>query len=99
MQTLYDGVRALGLRPCLPLDVQGPIVVNVEAPDDPAWNLQAFVDQLKTRGVLISNFYNTPEPSFRVGCIGAITPNDMQAAVQAIGEALTALNLQRRQAA
>jgi len=51
------------------------------------------------RGVLISNFYNTPEPSFRVGCIGAITPDDMRNAVQAFGEAMTALGLQPRRAA
>jgi 2-aminoethylphosphonate-pyruvate transaminase len=99
MGVIYDGVRSLGLQPCLPREVQGPIVVNVEAPADPAWNLQAFVDHLKRRGILISNFYNTAEPSFRVGCIGAITPDDMRAAIQTIGEAMTELGLQSRRAA
>ena len=59
MRTLYDGVRSLGLTPCLTPDVQGPIIVNVHAPADPAWDLQRFVDALKARGVLISNFYST----------------------------------------
>ncbi len=99
MRVIYDGVRSLGLEPCLPLDVQGPIVVNVKAPADPAWDLQAFVDHLKRRGILISNFYNTAEPSFRVGCIGAITPDDMHAAMRAISEALTEMGLQSRRAA
>jgi len=99
MEVVYDGVLALGLQPCLPRSVQGPVVVNVAAPDDPAWNLQAFVDQLKARGVLISNFYNTREPSFRVGCIGAITPGDMQRALQAFGQAMTDLGLPSRKAA
>jgi len=85
MTTLYKGVCALGLSPCLPLSRQGPVIVNVHAPDDPAWNLQAFVDALKSRGVLISNFHTTPDPTFRVGCIGAIDANDMQRAVDAIG--------------
>lgn len=40
MRTLYHGVQDLGLRPCLPLATQGPIVVNVDAPRDPAWDLQ-----------------------------------------------------------
>ena len=53
-------------------------MVNVHAPGDRAWDLQAFVDALKARGYLISNFYNTRRPSFRVGCIGAITPDDMR---------------------
>jgi 2-aminoethylphosphonate-pyruvate transaminase len=99
MRVLYDGAISLGLTPCLPREVQGPVVVNIHAPADPAWNLQAFVDALKTRGVLISNFYNTPSPSFRVGCIGAITPTDMAHAVAAIGAALKELGIQRREAA
>jgi 2-aminoethylphosphonate-pyruvate transaminase len=99
MRTLYDGVRSLGLTPCLKPDVQGPIIVNVRAPADPAWDLQRFVDVLKARGVLISNFYSTDQPSFRVGCIGAITPSDMTMAVAAIGEALGELGIEQRKAA
>jgi 2-aminoethylphosphonate-pyruvate transaminase len=73
--------------------------VNVHAPADPAWNLQRFVDALKARGVLISNFYNTPTPSFRVGCIGAFMPDDMRRAVKAIAEALNELGIKQRKAA
>lgn len=99
MRVLYDGVAALGLHPCLPLALQGPIVVNVHAPDDPAWDLQAFVDAMKRRGFLISNFHNTPGPSFRVGCMGAITPADMARAVVAMGEAMDEMGLRTRRAA
>jgi 2-aminoethylphosphonate-pyruvate transaminase len=88
MRTLYDGMIRLGLLPYVKPEHQGPIIVNVHAPDDPAWNLQRFVDALKSRGVLISNFYNTPTPGFRVGCIGAITPTDMEGAIEAMGQAL-----------
>ena len=99
MRTLYRGVQQLGLRPYLPETVQGPIVVNVHAPDHPAWSLQGFVDALKQRGYLISNFYDTDQPSFRVGCIGAITPEDMAGAVAAMGQALAAIGVARAQAA
>jgi 2-aminoethylphosphonate-pyruvate transaminase len=98
-QVLYDGVLGLGLTPCLSRAAQGPVVMNVHAPADPAWNLQAFVDALKARGVLISNFYNTPTPSFRVGCIGAITPSDMAYAVASMGAALKEIGIQQREAA
>jgi 2-aminoethylphosphonate-pyruvate transaminase len=98
-RTLYDGVRALGLTPWLSPELQGPIVMNVHAPTDAAWNLQNFVDALKRRDVLISNFYNTDTPTFRVGCIGAITPADMARAVTAIGEALNELGIHARKAA
>jgi 2-aminoethylphosphonate-pyruvate transaminase len=99
MRVLYDGVRSLGLTPCLAPQHQGPIIVNVHAPDDPSWNLQRFVDALKARGVLISNFYTTPAPSVRIGCIGAITPADMQTAIVAMGAALDDLGIDRRKIA
>jgi 2-aminoethylphosphonate-pyruvate transaminase len=53
---------------------------------------------LKSRGVLISNFYNTPLPTFRVGCIGAITPEDMAGAVRAMDQALREIGITRREA-
>ena len=99
MRVLYDGVRQLGMRPYLPEAVQGPIVVNVHAPKHPAWSLQVFVDALKARGFLISNFYNTAEPSFRVGCIGAITPQDMREAVAAMGDTLAVMGITQARAA
>ena len=89
LHTLYRGIERIGLTPWAPSATQGPIVMNVRAPDDPAWNLQNFVDALKRRGVLISNFYSTDQPSFRVGCIGAVTPDDMAGAVDAMDAALT----------
>nr|WP_294556772.1 2-aminoethylphosphonate--pyruvate transaminase [uncultured Rhodopila sp.] len=98
MRTLYDGVAELDLTPWLPASVQGPVIVNVHAPDDPAWNLRAFVDSLKSRGFLISNFFTTPTPTFRVGCIGAITPADMAGAVRAIDAALREIGVTHREA-
>jgi 2-aminoethylphosphonate-pyruvate transaminase len=96
MRTLYDGMIRIGLTPYVRPGHQGPIIVNVHAPADPAWNLQRFVDALKLRGVLISNFYNTPTPGFRVGCIGAITPTDMTGAVEAMDQALTDIGINNR---
>jgi 2-aminoethylphosphonate-pyruvate transaminase len=96
---LLDGTAALGLMPCLRRVDQGPIVVNIAAPEDPAWDLQRFVDALKIRGVLISNFYDTPEPSFRVGCIGAVTPHMMREAVAAMEAALLDIGVRLSRAA
>jgi 2-aminoethylphosphonate-pyruvate transaminase len=93
---LYDGMRAIGLTPYLRRETQGPIVLNVHAPDDPAWALQRFVDALKARGFLISNFYDTELPSFRVGCIGAVGPEDFSRFVGAADGALRAMGVRRR---
>jgi 2-aminoethylphosphonate-pyruvate transaminase len=70
----------------------------VHAPADPTWDLQAFVDALKLRNILISNFDTTPSPTFRVGCIGAITPQDMAGAVQAMDQALHEIGITKREA-
>ncbi len=97
MRTLYEGMILIGIQPFLPREHQGPIIVNFHAPDDPAWNLQRFVDALKRRGVVISNFYNTPTPGFRIGCIGAITPANMEDAVAAMDLALNDIGVKNRQ--
>lgn len=99
MHAVRDGARAIGLPPCLPDTVQGPIVINLAAPNSPAWDLQHFVDGVKSRGFVLSNFYNTPQPSIRVGCIGAITPDDMRQAMSAMAETLTEMGIQARKAA
>ena len=95
---LYDGMIGLGLEPCLSRALQGPIIVNIHAPNDPAWDLMGFVDRLKLRGWLISNFYNTEQPSFRVGCIGAITPDDMRAFCAAVDAVLADMGIRNRSA-
>ncbi|MDO9711547.1 2-aminoethylphosphonate--pyruvate transaminase [Paracraurococcus lichenis] len=97
-RVLYEGVKSLGLTPYLDWADQGPVIVTVHQPADPDFALQPFVDALKRRGVLISNFWNTHAPSFRVGCIGAVTPDDMRMAVAAIGGALDELGIRDRAA-
>jgi 2-aminoethylphosphonate-pyruvate transaminase len=96
LRTLYDGMLRLGLRPFLDREHQGPVILNIHAPDDPAWDLQRFVDALKARGVVISNFYSTPTPGFRVGCIGAISPSDMEGAVEAMDQAMRDIGVNNR---
>jgi 2-aminoethylphosphonate-pyruvate transaminase len=93
---VWQGMQHLGLRPCLDEAHQGPIVVNIHAPPDPAWSLPNFVTALKRRGFTISNFYNTVKPSFRVGCIGHVTPDDMRRFVQAVDESLLELGVVTR---
>jgi 2-aminoethylphosphonate-pyruvate transaminase len=92
---LYDGLVSLGLTPWLPRDRQGPIIVNMHQPPDPAFSLQTFVDLLKRRGFLISNFSTTEAPTFRVGAIGRLFPDDMRRAVAAIADTLGEMGVRR----
>ena len=93
---LMGGLEAIGLRPYLSRAAQGPIVVNIHAPGDDAWDLHRFVVELKAREFLISNFHDTVEPSFRVGCIGAVEPDDMRRFVAAVDETLVAMGVRER---
>jgi 2-aminoethylphosphonate-pyruvate transaminase len=92
---LYDGLTALGLTPWLPKERQGPIIVNMHQPPDAAFALQPFVDALKRRGFLISNFSTTEAPTFRIGAIGRLFPDDMRRIVAAVGETLGEMGVKR----
>ncbi len=93
---LSAGMLRIGLQPWLPREVQGPIVMNVHAPSDPGWSLQAFVDGLKRHGFLISNFHDTTVPTFRVGCIGQVTEDDMGRFAVAADRVLRDLGIRHR---
>jgi len=86
MRILYEGALKFGLRPYVDQAEQGPIIVTLHQP--PGFDLQGFVDALKARGVLISNFYTTKTPSIRIGCIGAVSNAEMTQAVAIMGEVL-----------
>ncbi len=94
---LYDGLIALGFAPYVTRENQGPIIVNVHQPTDPAWDVKVFIARLKARGVLISNFWTTPVPTLRIGCIGAIGEAEIRFALAQIGAVLA--EMERRTAA
>ncbi|RVT99325.1 2-aminoethylphosphonate--pyruvate transaminase [Rhodovarius crocodyli] len=88
MRTIYEGCMKAGLRPYLTQAEQGPIIVTVHQP--PGFDLQGFVDALKARGVLISNFYTTETPTIRIGCIGAVSTAECEQAMAALADILVA---------
>ncbi|WP_426956231.1 2-aminoethylphosphonate--pyruvate transaminase [Muricoccus radiodurans] len=98
MRLLRAGAERLGLRPYLDAAHQGPIILTLHQPDAPGFTLQGFVDALKRRGVLISNFFTTKTPTIRIGCIGAVTPDDIRRAVDAMAGALEEQGITRRAA-
>jgi 2-aminoethylphosphonate-pyruvate transaminase len=95
-RVLYDGMTRLGLAPLLSREMQGPVVTTIHAPADPAWDVRAFAEAMKRRGFLVSNFRTTVEPTFRLGSIGAITPEDMARAVAATDAALSEIGVRER---
>lgn len=87
-QSLLQGMAALGLRSFLPEAIQAPIIVTFHAPDSPHYQFRDFYERVKLKGYILYPGKLTQVETFRVGCIGCVDSQAMQAAVQAIGAAL-----------
>ncbi|MEO8544765.1 MAG: 2-aminoethylphosphonate--pyruvate transaminase [Burkholderiaceae bacterium] len=87
-QALVQGMAALGFKPFLDPSVQAPIIVTFHAPDHPNYQFKIFYEAAKRHGFVLYPGKLTQIETFRVGCIGAIGPNEMRQAVQAVGLAM-----------
>lgn len=85
---LRAGMRALGLRPFLDECVQAPVIVTFHAPAHPAYDFKRFYDGVRSRGFIIYPGKLTQVETFRIGCIGALTPADIEKVVHAVGATL-----------
>lgn len=86
--TLVDGMARLGFRPFLDPAIQAPIIVTFHAPADSRYDFRKFYASARERGFVLYPGKLTQVETFRVGCIGAIGPREMEQAVQAIAGAL-----------
>lgn len=88
LDTLMAGARRLGIAPYLDADVQAPIIATFLPPR--RFDFSRFYEALLARGFAIYPGKLTQEESFRIGCIGQVTPADMERLVAAMAEALAA---------
>jgi len=93
--TLVEGLAELGLRPFLPPAIQAPIIVTFHAPADPAYAFKAFYDRVRDRGFILYPGKLTKLETFRVGCIGAIGPEEMRQAVHAVRDTLADMGIRQ----
>jgi 2-aminoethylphosphonate-pyruvate transaminase len=92
-KALIDGMCRLGFETLLPDDLQAPIIVTFKMPTDPRFDFQTFYDALHARGYVIYPGKLTVADSFRMGCIGHLTEDDMQNAVQTVETVLAQLGV------
>lgn len=88
MKKLYFGMKTMALNPILSLDIQGPIIINVLAPNKLLWNIERFSNDLYNNGVIISPWHPVDVPSFRIGCIGALNSEDVEYALSVFQKVL-----------
>ena len=91
---LISGLSAAGLKPFLDPSIQAPIIVTFFAPADPRYRFKTFYDEVKKRGYVLYPGKLTAVDTFRVGCMGAIDANEMQAVVAAITAALREMRIE-----
>ena len=92
-KTLVDGMAGLGFKPFLDAKVQAPIIVTFHAPADSRYDFKRFYDGAKKRGFILYPGKLTQLETFRVGCIGAIGPNEMRQAVEAVADTLREMGI------
>lgn len=92
LRVLQEGMGALGFVPLLAPPVQAPIIVTWRAPGGP-WSFEVFYRALRERGFAIYPGKLTQAPTFRVGCIGQVFPDDIRRFVAAVGEVMEAMGL------
>ena len=87
-EALMTGMRALGLRPYLPPEVQSFIITSFHYPRHPVFDFDTFYRKLSDRGMIIYPGKLTDVDCFRIGTIGHIFEDDVRALTDAIGAAL-----------
>ena len=93
--TLMAGMAALGFDTFLAPEHLSPIIVTFHAPKDPRYGFAAFYAGAKAHGFMLYPGKLTEVETFRVGCIGAIGPREMQQAVDAVAHTLAGMGLSR----
>jgi 2-aminoethylphosphonate-pyruvate transaminase len=94
-ETLIAGMKEMGFKVFLDPKIQAPIIVTFHAPADSRYAFKAFYDKVRDKGFVLYPGKLTQIETFRVGCIGAIGPDEMRHAVNAIRDALRDLGIKQ----
>ena len=91
---ICDGMKEIGFKQLLSDDLQAPIIITFLQPQNANFKFDQFYDALSKKGFLIYPGKLTVADTFRIGCIGNLTSNDMYNVLQAIKETTKELNIQ-----
>ncbi|MBU6483695.1 MAG: 2-aminoethylphosphonate--pyruvate transaminase [Betaproteobacteria bacterium] len=93
-EVLVRGMEELGFRRFLDPRVQAPIIVTFLAPADPRYGFREFYDRVRDKGFILYPGKLTQVETFRVGCIGAIGPDEIRHAVNAVRDTLAEMGIE-----
>ena len=92
---LLSGMRGLGFREFLPSQRQSHVITAFHYPDDEAFDFERFYRRLADKGMIIYPGKLSQTNCFRIGTIGRISVEDVQALIAAIGEVLRDMGVRR----
>jgi 2-aminoethylphosphonate-pyruvate transaminase len=90
---LVDGLRAFGFESYLRDEVAAPVIATFHAPADPNYDRGRFFQLMWQRGFVMFRGQLTPEPTFRIGCMGAIDEAVMRRVVKGVEESMAAMGV------
>ncbi len=90
---LVDGMRQMGFRTVVPDAVASPIVATFHNPDHPAFSFDALFQGMKRRGFVIFPGRLALADTFRIGCMGAVTPDDIGRAMVAVADTMAEMGV------
>jgi 2-aminoethylphosphonate-pyruvate transaminase len=94
-ETLIAGMAEMGFRVFLDPMIQAPIIVTFHAPADSRYTFKEFYERVRDKGFILYPGKLTQLETFRVGCIGAIGPDEMRHAVNAVRDTLREMGIRQ----
>jgi 2-aminoethylphosphonate-pyruvate transaminase len=94
-EALVNGMKEIGFRVFLDARIQAPIIVTFHAPADSKYTFKDFYERVRDKGFVLYPGKLTQVESFRVGCIGAVGPEEIRHAVNAIRDTLREMGIKQ----
>jgi 2-aminoethylphosphonate-pyruvate transaminase len=86
---LVDGMRRLGFREVVAPEHQSDVITSFFYPEDPAFTFEDFYARLRERNFVIYPGKLTDARCFRIGSIGRLYPDDIDALLVAVRDFVT----------
>ncbi len=90
---LVDGMRQMGFQTVVPDAAASPIVATFHNPDHPAFRFDALFEGMKQRGFVIFPGRLALANTFRLGCMGAVTGEDIARAMTAVAQTMAEMGV------
>lgn len=92
---LVNGLAKLGIQTLIERPHQSPIITSFLYPSDARFTFDDFYRRMKVRRFVLYPGKISQAPTFRIGTIGQVFPEDIQCLVRCVGEVLNEMGIVR----